>query len=455
MNVSLRLKQLIIAIISIVTLVLIYRFRQVFPVFILALFLAYILAPVVVWMTSKRVFKRKIPRGIAIILIYLIMITGVSFGGAYLVINLSNEIQVLVKDLPQYGEKFTKSWVPAVSTGVQNIADYLPKIQREIDLGKTELETDQTTKPKEAPEYESQDDLIRFLQNTKFEVKQGKNGFEIIPQKITKIKLDNESEKFDFAEYINELIVSILANLQSILLGILDFGQVIVISTLSSIFQTFITLMVAAFIIIDHEKILDYFRGLFPERLLSRVDIFLQKQNVGLHGVVRGQLIICAVNGTLTGIGLLIFDVKFAFTLSLLATVTSLIPIFGVFISSVPIVLIALTSSFFTGVLILGWILLIHFIEGNILNPKIIGRSAEIHPVLVILALMAGQKAYGIFGALIAVPIFSILQTTFIFIREIVLIDDSFSTDSEDKNTEKKSAAADYSEEGNNDTAIS
>jgi predicted PurR-regulated permease PerM len=85
----------------------------------------------------------------------------------------------------------------------------------------------------------------------------------------------------------------------------------------------------------------------------------------------------------------------------------------------------AVTNSFITGLLMLAWILLIHFIEGNILNPKIIGKSAEIHPILVILALMAGQKTYGIFGALIAVPIFSILQTTFIFIREIVFAESS------------------------------
>ncbi|NQU64964.1 MAG: AI-2E family transporter, partial [SAR324 cluster bacterium] len=82
--------------------------------------------------------------------------------------------------------------------------------------------------------------------------------------------------------------------------------------------------------------------------------------------------------------------------------------------------LMAITNSFITALLALGWILVIHFIEGNILNPKIMGKSAEIHPVLVILALMAGQNAYGIFGALIAVPLFSILQNTFLFIRELI-----------------------------------
>ncbi len=427
MNISLRIKQIITVSLFVVVLALIYRFRGVLPVFILALFLAYILTPLVVWISSKKVFKRQIPRGVAIIFLYLVIITSVSFGGAYFVINLTNEIQLLVKDIPSYSKNFSEKWVPSVSKGIQNIAAYLPKVQQtrdEVtdDTPSTEIKVLPTT-----PEYESQNDILKFLQNTRFEVKQGKAGFEIIPHKITKVQLQNDIDKFDFAQYINDFVADFTENLQSILLGFLDFGQVVVFSVISSIFQTFITLMVAAFIIIDHEQILDFFRGLFPERFLSRFDIFLQKQNIGLHGVVRGQLIICLVNGTLTGIGLLIFDIKFALTLSLLATVTSLIPIFGVFISSVPILLMALTNpnGIFSAFAILAWILLIHFIEGNILNPKIIGKSAEIHPVLVILALMAGEKAAGIFGALVAVPVFSILQTSFIFIREIVFAEGS------------------------------
>ncbi len=420
MKISIRIKQIISVIIIIVILALLYKFRGVLPMFMLALLLAYILTPIVVWMTSKRVFKRQIPRGVAIIFLYLVIITGVSFGGAYFVINLSNEIQILVKDIPSYSDEFSKSWVPAVSKGIQKISAYLPKTKITEEPDKNTELSSQITELPETPEYESQNDILKFLQNTRFEVKQGKGGFEVIPHKITKIKAEHEVDTFDFAQYINELIADVFENLQSILLGFLDLGQTVVFSIISSVFQTFITLMVAAFIIIDQEKILDYFRKLFPERLLSRVDIFLQKQNIGLHGVVRGQLIICLINGTLTGIGLLIFDVKFALTLSLLTAVTSLIPIFGVFISSIPIILMALTNSFITALLMLAWILLIHFIEGNILNPKIIGKSAEIHPVLVILALMAGERVYGIFGALIAVPIFSILQTSYLFIREIV-----------------------------------
>jgi predicted PurR-regulated permease PerM len=104
--------------------------------------------------------------------------------------------------------------------------------------------------------------------------------------------------------------------------------------------------------------------------------------------------------------------------LAVVAGVLSLIPIFGTILSTIPIVLIGLMDGFLTGVLALGWILGIHFIEANLLNPQIIGTSAHIHPVIVIFALLAGESAFGLVGALLAVPVASILLTLFKFVRD-------------------------------------
>ena len=71
-------------------------------------------------------------------------------------------------------------------------------------------------------------------------------------------------------------------------------------------------------------------------------------------------------------------------------------------------------------ILWLAWILVIHFIEGNFLNPKIMGTAAHIHPALIVFALVTGEYIAGIAGALLAVPIFSILQTLFVFLKAMV-----------------------------------
>jgi predicted PurR-regulated permease PerM len=124
------------------------------------------------------------------------------------------------------------------------------------------------------------------------------------------------------------------------------------------------------------------------------------------------------VNGVLTLIGLLVLRVPFAFALSAVATLLYVVPIFGTIISSIPIVLLALTAGGVgKGLLALGWILIIHALESYVLNPKIMGTASRIHPVLIELALVVGERSGGIVGALLAVPIASVIVAVFRFLQ--------------------------------------
>ena len=91
----------------------------------------------------------------------------------------------------------------------------------------------------------------------------------------------------------------------------------------------------------------------------------------------------------------------------------ALVPIFGSILSTLPIVFVALSSGLTTALAALSWIVGIHVLEANLLNPKIMGDAAKIHPVLVVLALVVGEHFAGIVGALLAVPLMSILVTIF------------------------------------------
>ena len=79
------------------------------------------------------------------------------------------------------------------------------------------------------------------------------------------------------------------------------------------------------------------------------------------------------------------------------------------------IVLIAATDSVEKGVLALAWIVLIHLLEANLLNPLIMGTHAQMHPVVIVFALLVGEHYFGVWGALLAVPTMSIIQSCFQF----------------------------------------
>ena len=103
--------------------------------------------------------------------------------------------------------------------------------------------------------------------------------------------------------------------------------------------------MLTAFISMDAPRIVRFTESLVPASWRGDLRRLLHGIDTGLAGVVRGQLTIMLVNGTLTLVGLLVLRVPFAFALSALATLLYVVPIFGTILSSVPIVLIALTAG--------------------------------------------------------------------------------------------------------------
>src|SRR5262249_21092001 len=154
-----------------------------------------------------------------------------------------------------------------------------------------------------------------------------------------------------------------------------------------SLYLLFLILMLTAFMVIDRRNIAAFFASLPPPRYRASYEKLMAYIDRGLAGVIRGQLLICLVNGTLTFAGLKIYGIPYATLLAFLAGVFSLIPVFGTIASSIPIVLVALaTKGLGAGLFALGWITLIHLLEANIFNPLIMGTSAEMHPVIVIFA---------------------------------------------------------------------
>lgn len=86
------------------------------------------------------------------------------------------------------------------------------------------------------------------------------------------------------------------------------------------------------------------------------------------------------------------------------------IPFVGFYITATVILLLALTQGWTTALLALGFVVILQFLEGEILGPRIIGKSVGINPIVAIAALLAGGQLYGIIGAFLAAPIAGVFQ---------------------------------------------
>jgi predicted PurR-regulated permease PerM len=179
--------------------------------------------------------------------------------------------------------------------------------------------------------------------------------------------------------------------------------------------------MISAYLLITSDQIFAFFRSLVRADDAAHFDDLARRIDRGLKGVVRGQLVICLVNGVLSAIGFYIAGLAYWPVLALVATVLSIIPIFGAFLSSVPAVAIGLQQGVGTSVFVLLWIIGIHQVEANFLNPKIMGDAAKVHPVLIIFSLLVGEHFFGFVGALLAVPVLSIVQSVFLHFRSIAI----------------------------------
>lgn len=126
-----------------------------------------------------------------------------------------------------------------------------------------------------------------------------------------------------------------------------------------------------------------------------------------LGRALEAQFVIAMVNALLTALGVLALGMGSALAfLTVIVFLCSFIPVLGVFISSVPICLIALQSSGLTTmILAIIMITAIHLIEGYVLNPRIYGSYMRINPVIVLVILTVGAKLFHVWGLVLGVPI--------------------------------------------------
>ena len=380
--------------------------RAVLLPFVLALVVAYVLTPSVC-----RVERLKIPRWIAILVVYAISLG--AMGGF---------VSVIVPRLVLEGRALAHEWPKLTRTARD---EWLPQLDAKISSWQGAPPTPPPS-PAAAPAPSADDKFVPFhvvrRPDGSLDVEVS-DGIQIreVRERVWQIEQIPEKRPISSGAMLEQAFDKASAYLSHNAFEVLKVGQVIVGAVSRGIFNLFMTLMLGAYIILTHEKILAFFRALFALPAQPSFDRFLRRLDRGLSGVVRGQLLICFVNGVLSAIGFWLFDLKYWPILAVVAAIMSLIPIFGSILSSVPAVAIGLTQSPATAFGVLAWIVGIHQLEANFLNPKIIGDAAKIHPVLVVFSLLAGEHFLGITGALFAVPCMSIAQTVFLHFRESTL----------------------------------
>ncbi len=298
------------------------------PIFF-ALIITYLLNPLISGLELK-----KISRTLSIIIIYIIVIIGVSITLFFILPRILRSITDLIEAIPQFLQRY-------------EILFYEFVIR-----------------------YRNSDLPLRII--------------DMLDQNIY---------------HIEQVIINSLEEIVSLITGVFYF-----------LFDFILGGIIAFYFLKDIKEFKRALVSIIPRKGRKGILGVVRDIDVVLGGFIRGQLLVAAILGIITMIGLSFIGVKYSFILGGVAGIANIIPYFGPIIGIIPAAIVAFFDKPVNGM----WVILMYFIlqqlESAILTPKIVGSRVGLHPAITIIAVIVGGKFFGIIGLILAVPIVGILK---------------------------------------------
>ena len=188
-----------------------------------------------------------------------------------------------------------------------------------------------------------------------------------------------------------------------------------VLGVASGIFDVFVTIVVSVYILLQRGQIGKFFEKLaiamFDKKTCDKMEQYADSTNRIFFKFISSQLIDAILVGILVTIAMSIIGVKYAVLLGFMIGLFNIIPYFGAIVAVVISVIITIiTGGLSQAVIMAVVVIILQQIDSNIINPKIIGNSLEISPLLVIFAVTVGGAYFGVLGMFLAVPVAAVLK---------------------------------------------
>ncbi|MBO5478229.1 MAG: AI-2E family transporter [Clostridia bacterium] len=208
-------------------------------------------------------------------------------------------------------------------------------------------------------------------------------------------------KQINISEYINMNTILEYAK------GIIGFA--------GGIFDFFVSLIVSVYILLERTQILGFLRKLagaiFKEKTYQAIGKYFNNTNTIFFKFLSSQILDAIVVGILTSIAMSLLGVKYAVLLGFFIGLSNLIPYFGAIVGvGISIIITIFTGGIGKAIWMAIIVIILQQIDANIINPKIVGNSLKISPLLVIFAVTIGGAYFGMLGMFLAVPVFAVLK---------------------------------------------
>jgi predicted PurR-regulated permease PerM len=297
--------------------------------------------------------RPRFPRGLAVLAVYLAFFLTLAGIGVLLANPISNQVRTFTKNLPHLRDEANKQ---------------LATLQRKLDKQGVHLHL----------------------------VKQGQTALQSIEGKIVK-----SASKLT------------------------SFGAALLTEVANAIFDLVLVFVLSVYMLLYGQRIGALVRRVMPDGDGTREDDYPSLVQRAVTRYVGGQLLFSVIMGSSAGLALYLFGEtgifpdgsKYAVGFGVFYGVMELVPYIGPILGALPPLIVAL----FTHPIAALWVLLLFIgmqqLEGHVVAPQVFGHTLRINPLLVIFALLIGLQLYGIVGALVALPILSVLRETVIYLN--------------------------------------
>ena len=210
-----------------------------------------------------------------------------------------------------------------------------------------------------------------------------------------------ELQKFDLKQYVS------IDRITGYIKGAVGIAR--------GIFDVFVAIVVSIYILSERDEILVFFKklskALFKEKTNTNIENYFYRGNGVFFKFISSQFIDAIVIGVLVTTAMKIMHIKYASLLGFTIGLFNMIPYFGAIVAIAIAGLITfITAGFSKTLIMLIVVIILQQIDANIINPKIIGDSLKMSPLLVILAVTIGGAYFGIIGMFLGVPIAGVLK---------------------------------------------
>lgn len=209
--------------------------------------------------------------------------------------------------------------------------------------------------------------------------------------------------------YANTIVSGLTASLGTI------FGMA------TSMIVVAITVPIMLFYMLkDGQKLKPAIKRILPQKHAEQTMDLLSQMSNTISSYISGQLIEVLFVMVFTSMGFALVGEKYALLLGIFAGMCNIIPYVGPYIGVLPALIVAAKSGLMQVVLIIIVTVIVQQIDGNFIFPNIIGRSLSIHPLTIIIILLAAGKIAGLMGMILGVPLYAVVKVIIEFIYNFV-----------------------------------